>query len=400
MQRNPFRAKAPIPSPGAALRGLAFILAMGLAMVPGHALWTGDGVTAFKVADKSIKMDGRPDSVWRAISTRARSTVAFTDSKKMVVLQPVKARNDDPGKYVPNPVNGSATLLAAYDSEALYFFFLIKTKSTVANPTALGCSDADLWRADAAEIFVDPSPWSADPATYPSYFTADATGLVYGTSPKTIQLDKPISHIDSTRYYFRNRATGDKFAIPAAKNPAIIALSSRHTTAAPGVRGVEIKLPFWTAAANFAGGKSMFLSWGFNLYMDSLWTNCASNPLGYRWAKHAINYDAAEEKPPGWLAGDSTHYDPIRSWDGWGRLTLDPSTITGKECRYGTPADFNATWDIAAWANACNIATAGRGMGPAVRLDAAGMPVPSGLRSRDARGRALPSGFRSPAFRP
>jgi hypothetical protein len=320
----------------------------------------------------------------------------------MVLLQQSdKIRNDNPAKYVPNPVTGSATLMAAYDSEALYFFFLIKTKSTIANPTALACTDADLWKADAAELFVDPSPWSDEPSVYQSYFTADASGLIYGTSPKTIQLDKPISHFDSTRYYFRNRVTADKFQIPGTKNPAIIALSSRHSAADPSLRGVEIKIPFWTGAANFAAGKQMFISWGFNLYMDSLWANCASTPLGYRWAKHSINYDAEGEKPPGWHAGDSTHFDPLRSWDGWGRLSLDYSQADPKGCRYNSvpSADFNANWDLETWSKACfsaPVTTMNRRHG--IRLDAAGMPVPSGLRSRDASGRALPAGSRSPGF--
>lgn len=405
MQSHPSRAPAPIHRLRGALGPALLLAVLAVGTMPGHALWN-QSITAYRVADKSIKMDGRPDSVWRAISVFARSDVGFGQYGKMVILQPDSVRNADPEKYLPSPPSGSATFLAAYDSEALYFYFAVKPKATVAHPGTLGCGANDWWKADAAEVWVDPSPWSEDPGEYRSYFTADASGLVYGTSPKSIQLAKPIHHQpDSTRYYFRNRVTADKFQIPGSTNPAIQAISARQSTSAGAWRGVEMKIPFWTPAANFAAGKSMFVSWGFNLYLDTLPANCSGMPLAYRWAKHTYNYDGDPEKPPGWRAKDTTHYDPSRSWDGWGRLTLTPSTLDGRTCRYQTPAEFNASWDPDAWRSNCSppvTASVPRRYG--IRLDGAGMPVPSGLRregpGRDARGRSLPSGSRAPAFNP
>lgn len=373
-----------------------------LAVTPTHALYSREYLTAFRIPDNSLKMDGRPDSLWRAVAGMGLSTghsLSFKDTEKMVVLAPETVRNDDPSKYVKNPVNGSITMLAAYDNQALYFFFLVKTK-TVVNAKTVCPALADAWKADAAEVFVDPSPWDQDPAVYRSYFTADASGLVYGTSPKTIQVDKPISRRDSTRFYYRDRLTADKFQVPGTMPAGLVALSSAHSATDTTTVGVEMKIPYWAGTKpSFVGGKTMFISWGFNMYADTLWANCGSNPLAYRWAKNFLNYNNEAEKPPGFHMDDSTHYDPTRSWDGWGPLSISGKQVDEANCKSPSESKdaFNANWDPAWWAARCqgNIAVDLRA-GSLLRFDAAGMPVPSRLRGRDVRGRLAPAHSRPP----
>jgi hypothetical protein len=177
--------------------------------------------------------------------------------------------------------------------------------------------------------------------------------------------------------------------------------ASPRTSADTAWVGVEMKIPFWTTASDFAPGRSMFLSWGYNFYADSARQGCPANPLAYRWAKNYLNYDAVPDKPPGWHQGDSTHYDPTRSWDGWGQLLLSQAQMYN-QC-HAQPGDktFDANWDPANWQSTCQPATPTRSLEP-VRFDAAGMPLP-GLPARDALGRAG-TGDRpksvSPAFLP
>jgi hypothetical protein len=310
----------------------------------------------------------------------------------MVILQPDSVRNDDPAKYVEMPPQGSATLMAAYDAKALYFFILVKTAS-VADPQDLGCSTADLWKADAAEIYVDPSPWSAFPPDYRSYFTADASGLVFGTSPGTIQIDKPISTRE-TGVFFRNRASGDRFQMPASLPNGVTVAASPRTATDTGWVGVEMRIPFWTMAPDFAPGNSLFIAWGFNMFGDRARTDCSGDPLAYRWAKNTLNYDNETEKPPGWRRGDSTHYDPSRSWDGWGRLYLSGDRV-GNLCKSSdSQAAFDANWDGEYWKTNCfpQVTSVRRLQ---VRLDRAGMPIPSQAPGRDLMGRRRPAGSSS-----
>ena len=355
--------------------------------LPAHALYTAAPITAYKIPDGALTIDGRPDSLWRTLYALDGFTVLnLQDTSKMVILQPETARNDNPAKYVKNPSPGTVTLMAAYDSKALYFFFLIKVRK-FADPKAWGCAASDLWKTDAAEIFVDPSNWSQDSGTYQSYFTTDASGLVYGTSKSTIQVDKPISYHES-RYFYRDRTTAQRFQSPATQPTNLVVASSPRTPSDTTWAGVEMKIPFWTTTvSDFAPGRSMFVSWGFNQYVDSARTGCTGNPLAFRWAKNILNYDNATEKPPGWLQGDSTHYDPLRSWDGWGRLMLEAGTMTNLCRTSDSKTKFDSIWDPTYWKSACKNSVVTLLQGP-IRLDAAGMPVPM-FRSlpRDALGR-------------
>ena len=368
------------------------LLPLALCAGPIHALQLNGKVTAYRVSDGAFTLDGKPDSLWRSLlALGGAPVISFQDYSKMVILQPETARNDNPAKYRPNPPAGSATLIAAYDSQALYFYFLIKT-GRIANPAALGCQAADLWKIDAAEVYVDPSPWSADPLDYHTYFTADAAGLVFGTSPRTIQVDKPIASAE-TRVFYRDRKTSDRFQAPASA-PGGIEVKTARSPNDTALAGVEMRIPFWSSPSDFSQGNSVFISWGFNLYGDSARANCSANPLAYRWAKNFLDYDNQQEKPPGWRENDSTHYDPSRSWDGWGQFSLDPYK-PANACRSAdSKAVFEANWNAEYWISNCrSMPTTGHGK---IRLDAAGMPVPSRLRDRDARGRR--SNAASPRF--
>ena len=315
-----------------AARVLPAIIAI-LCARPAQALRTGNPIVAYQVADNALTIDGKPDSLWRTLYARDGFTLLnLQDFSKMVILQPEKARNDDPANYVKNPSAGTVVIMAAFDSKALYFFFLIKARS-FADPKAFGCAASDLWKIDAAEVYVDPSLWSTDAASYQSYFTADASGLIFGTSPRTIQVSKPISYHD-TGWFYRDRKTADRFQTPATRPSGIKVSASPHSASDTTWVGVEMKIPFWTTASDFGAGRSMFISWGYNLFADSAKAGCAGNPLAYRWAKNVLNYDLETEKPPGWHQGDSTHYDPTRSWDGWGELMLQPG-MTDNKCRRG-----------------------------------------------------------------
>lgn len=367
--------------------GALCALLVACAAFPARALYLREPITAYRVADNALVIDGKPDSLWRSLFAMPNGNrpLSFQDYAKMVVLQPDKARNDDPAKYVANPGAGSATLMAAYDSQALYFFFLVKA-AAFANPKALsGCQAADAWKVDAAELYLDPSAWSEDTLDYRSYFTADASGLVYGTSPRSIQVDKAVR---DTGVYYRDRKTGDRFQAAVRPSGLTVAVAPR-TASDSGWVGVEMRIPFWTSSADFEPGRSLFLSWGFNRYGDSARTSCAGNPLAYRWAKHYLNYDQALEKPPGWRSGDSTHYDPSRSWDGWGELTLDAERVVNQCKSPDSKSVFDANWNADYWVAYCHQGGVVGNRRGFVRMDAAGMPVPSRSPPRDARGRAV-----------
>ncbi|MEO7427517.1 MAG: hypothetical protein ABI036_20195 [Fibrobacteria bacterium] len=361
-----------------------------------NALYTGEIVTAFRVPNGKIVVDGKPERLWQALSLRyggVPSTISFTDYAKVVLLQPENIRNADPSLYLNNPVHGKITMLAAYDNTALYFLFLVKTKTVVNAKTV--CLTADnLWKADAPEVYLDPNTWVDDSTVYQSYFSTDASGLIFGSSPKTIQLDKPLYNGDS-RFFFRNRATADKFQVVTAPT-GVLAASARFAAADTSPMVVEMKIPYWggMASAN-AGVKSTFISWGFNMYPDSLWGDCDGNPIAYRWAKNYLNYDQAASKPPGWRKNDSTHYDPSRSWDGWGRFDMSPMPeVDSSQCRSST------AWDLSSWAESCQSTTAGsispRAKAAPVRTPARSIDADP-VMGRDARGRAIPAN-RRPAF--
>lgn len=373
---------------------LTVLLALGL-FGTADALYTSEAITAFRVPDGTLQVDGTPEILWRALSIRsgAVSTISFKDYGKLVLLQPQAVRNADPSLYVTKPVDGSISMLAAYDNAALYFLFLAKTASVV-DPKKV-CPDGDgIWKADAPEVYLDPNLWTDDSVSYRNYFSADAGGLIFGTSPKTIQLAKPLSQAD-TRTYYRNRATSDKFqtAVPPS---GVSAVSKRHSASDTALVVVEMKIPYWGGlSASNLQSNPMFISWGFNMYPDSLWASCDGNPLAYRWAKHYKNYDQAPEQPPGWLAKDSTHYDPTRSWDGWGRFRFDGNgAVDSNRCQSTLPSD----WDLQAWQKSCQAATAlsanpvadltaktGRGN----RLEWNAIPTGEDNPVRDLRGRAL-----------
>jgi hypothetical protein len=359
-----------------------------------HALFTGKPITAFQVPDDRIKVDGNPDTLWKAVySWGDRSVISFKDFRKIVVLG---NPNGDPSQFIPPPPGDSVFMLAAYDSKALYFYFQAKV-ATVAKSDPL-CNTAETqWKADAAEVFVDPSPWSQDTAVYRSYFSADAGGLTYGTSPKTIQLDKPLYDKETRPPYFRSRVTGDKFQIPATLPTGVQAASMHYGKDSTRV-SVEMRIPFWGgSSAAFAPGKSMFISWGFNMYPDSLWKkSCATaDPIAFRWAKNYLNYNDASTKPPGWRMDDSTHYDPLRSWDGWGRLTMGYDMVETRTCKFTDSTSWLPTdWDKSGCRGGAT-ELGDRSRDPAQRVGR--VFNPGSARGRDLRGRSM--GNPSPRYR-
>jgi hypothetical protein len=358
-----------------------------------NALFTGQWITAFQVPDDRITVDGNPDTLWKALyDLEERSVISFQEYQNIVVLG---NPNADPSKLMNLPAGDSIFMLAAYDSKALYFYFQAKV-ATVAHSKDLCATAATQWKADAVELFLDPSSWRQDTAVYRSYFSADAGGLSYGTSPKTIQLDKPLYDKETRPPYFRSRVSGDKLQIPATLPTGVQAASKHYEKDSTRV-SVEVRIPFWGgSAAAFAPGSSMFISWGFNMYPDSLWKkSCATaDPIAFRWAKNYLNYNDASSKPPGWRMDDSTHYDPLRSWDGWGQLTLANGLQDPKLCFIQDPS----SWLPSDWSKInCN-ATTGLGDRPREPARRAGRVFQTGSApGRDLKGRATQS--HSPKYR-
>ncbi len=335
-------------------RPVAMLGVMLLLLAPrsAEALYLGGPINAVHVSNGAIKVDGRPELLWKTIAGMEKiepviNTIAFNDYSKIVLLQADSIRNANPAKFFSAPAAGSVTMLAAYDDAALYFFFLVKENSAFDPRTV--CSTALMWKGNAPEVFIDPAPWNPD--KYTAYFSADASGLVFGTSGNTVQMDKPAYPAD-TRAYFRNRdrTKTDRFDIPSALPSGVQAAAAYHSATDQGTIGVEMKIPYWGNLTNaFAVGSSMFISWGYNHYPDSAKANCDATPIAYRWAKHYKTYGVVDAKPPGWRANDSTHYDPTRSWDGWGQFTLsayDPRSIN---CN----GIDTTIWDVGYWQSHC-----------------------------------------------
>jgi hypothetical protein len=354
--------------------------------VGAHALFLDGPIIAERVANGLIVVDGRPDGVWKTLASRGAvpTTINFSDYQKIVLLQADKIRNADPKLYFTAPNQGSVTMLAAYDNTALYFFFLVK-ENTIFNPSTL-CTATNLWKANAPEVYIDPSPWNPD--NFSAYFSVDGSGLLFGTSPKTVQLDKPI-YAKDLRSFFRNRLTPpDRFQIPTSIPNGVVAIASAHSPSDSLLVGVEMKIPFWTGAAtDFSPGKSMFISWGYNHYPNAGKANCDSTPIAYRWAKHYKSYDPADpDKPAGWRAGDSTHFDPTRSWDGWGQFLLNNGPVFTAGCNFSD----TASWDINSWKANCSTVTSVKSTAhnfPAIRMPRLGTDYSWGGMSRDAQGR-------------
>jgi hypothetical protein len=346
-----------------------------------HALWLRSSVEAFQVASGDIKVDGKPEAVWKAIAAANydSQTVNFFDYGKTVILGSDAVRNDpDPSKYYKPKAPGSATLLAAYDNTALYFFFLIKEQDLFDGRTA--CKDTvNWWKAHAAEVYVDYTAWSE--TAYQSYFTADAGGVTFGTSKKSLQLDKAALPAD-TRKYYRDRSKNDRFQTRTPLPTGLEAVSAAHSASDPHTLGVEMKIPFPSGtASSFAVGNSIFISWGYNHYPDTAKADCSGNPIAYRWAKHYKTYSSTGIKPPGWRDKDSTHYDPARSWDGWGQLHLNPRAVNSSSC-LGVD---DSQWDVGYWKYKCGGATS---ISPSL-MKAPPAPFTAGGKARDARGREV-----------
>lgn len=346
-----------------------------------HALFTTESVTAYRVPNGKIQVNGLPDTVWREISAQPNgfSRLSFNDSGKIVLLRD-SLRNKPPLNHFTPPSTGSVAFLAAYDDSFLYFLFLVQENNAFNPVTA--CSAQELWRAHAVTVFVDPAAW--DPEKYPAYFSADAGAVSYGTSTKTFQVAKA-TWKDDTRKYYRDRTVANRFDLrtPAA---TLQAVSRFRTNSDSTYYAVEIRVPI--AAADYPAGKSMFISWGYNHYPEGGAGTCDSIPIAYRWAKNIKSYESAATKPPGWKTGDIVHFDPLRSYDGWGRLDLSTrSPVTGAGCRSYVETD----WNLAQWYSNCNtIPTSVPIADPADRNRQPSLDYPGREKTRDIRGRFAP----------
>src|SRR4051812_16764423 len=93
-RRLPRRAQGLLPR-GFLARSVLSIMVFCLGA---NALYVADGVTAYRVANKSIVVDGKPELLWKGISALpgAISTSPFNDYRKIVLLQADNIRNANP----------------------------------------------------------------------------------------------------------------------------------------------------------------------------------------------------------------------------------------------------------------------------------------------------------------
>ena len=315
-----------------------------------HGLFLDSTITAYRVANGLITVDGKMDMVWKEIGgahLQSTSQISFNDYNKIVLLSD-SLRNQPPESLFIAPSAGSATMLAAYDQSYLYFFFIVRENSLF-NPGAGGCGPQDLWKANAVEVFVDPSEWSE--TLYTAYFSADAGQASYGTSAKSFEAAMPAWPGQSFKFY-RDRADSNTFKL---RNPApsqVQMASAVRLVSDSLTVGVEIRIP--VSSADFSPGKPVFVSWGYNHYPGA--AGCDELPIAYRWARHIKSYEGAISKPPGWKPGDSVHFDPLASYDGWGRMNLSNNVpLQGTGCRQPLP---DSAWDLDTWRAQCyNAAT-------------------------------------------
>jgi hypothetical protein len=360
------------------------VLLTGLLSGLAQALYVNQQVIAIQVPRGKIVVDGKLEQEWREIGVFARNNIElkFNDYSHIVLVGRDSILNDPPENHFTAPSSGAVSMMAAYDADAMYFFFIVKENNSF-TPSSSNCLATDLWKTHSVEVFVDPNPF--DQALYTTTFSADAGQVSYGTSPKSYQFSKPTWPAE-TRNYFRDRTVGNRFAIRTGTG--VRAASTTRTANDKLTYGVEMKVPH-PNAADFFAGKTMYISWGYNHYPEAPRTNCDENPIGFRWARHEKNYADSTLKPPGWKPGDLVHFDPLRSYDGWGKLLLDPWLATGKSCNSSALVD--TVWDPSAWQSCFSIPTT---VGQSRLQARAGSSLPALLgmegARRDIRGRLVP----------
>lgn len=365
------------------------LLALGVLTGASQALYLDGALTAFPVPKGRITLDTLIEPAWKEIAGRSGgfTTLRFDDYGKIVLLD-AALRNDDPREHYTAPGSGSVTLLAAYDEDNLYFLFLVKEVDRF-DPTVL-CAGADLWRAHAAELFLDTTTWSE--SLHPFLFSTDAAGSNHGTSRSTLELAKPAFPREIRKYY-RDRVQGNRFEFRNPSTSLLDAKAFSRAGLAPGdslTLAVEMRIPY-NRSVN-PRGKSLFISWGYNRYPAGDRGSCKRNPIAYRWAKHARTYGPDEEKPDGWAEADTVHYDPTHSSDGWGRLALGRDEVSGTGAACDSRMDMTS-WDPELWARECSGGAVhtikSRSARRGILLPPAEALVP-GAMPRDIRGRFAP----------
>lgn len=337
---------------------------------PAQALFTQKFISAYRVGPGQIQVDGKPEAIWGGVA-RAQdgsSSMDFTSHANIILVgKGDSLRNVDPAPLYPNPKPGAVRLLAAYDSLYLYFLFTVEGDAYFGKTE--NCVDAELWRADALELFLDTSPWSE--AHYPYFFSAQDGGGAFGTSERTIQVSKPLNP-EEKRVFFKNREADQKF-IQREMLQKLPGFAAKQQVDPSGKKVIlEMRIPYWakpsqSQPARFQPGNSHFISWAYNNYLDSFPDNCSEYPVKYSWSKHHKLYPSMpiSARPPGFIPNDSTHYDPTRSYDGWGRLYLHPSTFEGSSCS----GEIANPWDFQNW-NGCAAVGLGRRPKPVARFRA------------------------------
>ncbi len=320
----------------------------------GWSLYLNAEISALKLpANTSIKIDGKPDSIWWAIAAKSgkNSIIDFQDYSKIVLLTNDSVRNLDPAKVYASQDTGNIGLLAAYDNNALYLLFIVHTKSTFNGSNVCTDSNTTAWKGDMVQVFLDPNSW--DTSLYKNYFSADEAYAVFGTSLSSIEIDRPLYGLNNLLIY-KDRIATNRFVARNAKPSGLSLTRLRNSSQVDSnAYAIEMKIPFWgNNPSAFKRGGSMYISWGYNNYLDSMKNDCSDQPIAYRWAKHYKNYDTypLADRPAGFILHDSTHFDPTRSGDGWGRLVFDSTSLDPKICRNISIGK----WDISTWAINCS----------------------------------------------
>ncbi len=292
-------------------------------------LYTKSHISAFRVLDNAIVIDGQMDPVWKKIAN-TQSGLEKMDLKDCSKLVNIKAssdyklQNQDPCLDSLSGSEGLITLLSAYDSQFVYLYFLVREVEVFDGSQT--CGAPSVWKADAVEIFMDPNPWNEQ--SYHSIFSKDGSGRWFGTSPLTVQINKPIAPLD-WRLFLKDRTVNDQFDLRSQED--FIAGNQFEVKSAVNpidkrIISLEFKIPHWGDSLFWQAGDSLYFTFGYNNYTSELFADCSELPRAYRWAKNYKRYGMVQY--PGWRASeDSVHYDPSRSADGWGKMVLQPHVI-------------------------------------------------------------------------
>lgn len=312
----------------------------GCLSLPSFAIYTGPRIVAYQLSGSDgIAIDGKRDATWDAIANKAsgKTTVNFQDMDRLLYLGPDSIKNKDISSQTP-PSKGEISLTMAYDSKFVYAFF--EAKDDYVFDGSNQCGPEQIWRADAIELFIDPSPWTTTVGTLAALFRADADSRAFGTSANTIQFAKPI-HGNDSRLFYADRFENNQFVSrPGAltsgqRFPGFQVASGADTKT--GITTLELKIPHTNRGGDrpwgtFTAGRSMYITFAYNNYLNTHKSDCTDSPVKHAWSKNIKEYTQQEwvsltGSTKGWAPGDKVQYDPTDSFDGWGELYLSTETV-------------------------------------------------------------------------